>query len=262
MTNRRRLVAFTLIELLVVIAIIAILASMLLPALANGKANAHRAACINNQRQLILSWHKYAGDHDDRVVTSFRPDPGDSNATLPWVYGTGHPDYNAITNPVNLTSKSIAAFAYYIDTPQVYKCPADRNRVQDAPTIRTYALNNYVGNDEKFCVDYGFQLMYRTQDIYRPTDIFIFQDVNPQSICYSSFFVRMLTNDNGFYHYPGFHHRNSGVVAFADGHVEAHVWQDEETRRTFTDWVAIHGDEVRPDNPDLLWLREHTTIPE
>ena len=79
-TRPRR--GFTLVELLVVIGIIALLLSILLPALNKAREDAKRVRCLSNQRQLVMAWQMYASENKGKLVGSNTP----AYPANPWWY--------------------------------------------------------------------------------------------------------------------------------------------------------------------------------
>jgi hypothetical protein len=88
----------------------------------------------------------------------------------------------------------------------------------------------------------------------QPSEIFVFADMNPASLCHPAFVVSPLW----FYHLPSVSHNGSGVLTFADSHVETHRWTSPETRRP--DYSLFNHFQGDPKNPDLNWLLGHASV--
>ena len=260
--NRRD--GFTLTELLVVIVTVAIL-GLLLPAIAGTKPNSQAFQCLENLRQLTLGWQMYAGDNSGKLA------PGGDQQTQPatptdpkilpggiWVQWC--PGIMNIFN-INATNFIQAGAIYpYVNTINVYKCPADHSFIRFGPNLypklRSYSMNCYlspilpwtsVGLD-------GTRNFYNDTDDTKPgpSMTYVFIGENEYSIN-DSFFVSDPNQGNYWQDIPATRHAGSSGLSYADGHSEMKRWTDSSILG-YTGFIGqLSGN---PNSSDAAWLQQ------
>jgi prepilin-type N-terminal cleavage/methylation domain-containing protein len=236
--------AFTLVELLVVIAIIALLLTILLPAMSIAKKKATAVVCLANQHNLLIAWRMYADENNGRIVGA---SPGLTPQTPPWGFTgpgyswacTSQTDSGVSVRPEDSTVEEkingirLGLLYEYLRSEKVYHCPGD-TRYRETQTYysghtgmgayRTYSI---VGGLHGAALSKGYVISEMSQ-IRRPAGKYVFveeADGRGENIGSWSLYLSAAGWTDPF----AIWHRDSSTLGYADGHAILRLWRDQTT---------------------------------
>jgi type II secretory pathway pseudopilin PulG len=237
-----------LIELLLVIAIIAILASLLMPALATAKFKGKRTACLSNLKQSALSFQMYSADNGGKLARNYPLAESGGNC---WVLGDMKVSYDA-TNTAIIRQGKLFPYANQVT---LYRCPTDPSRVNDEPRVRSYSMNGWIGSRymETYQRPSGFRTFVRDSELSAagPAMLWVIADEHEVSIDDAWFLVTM-DDSRPFASFPATRHERGYGLNFADGHAEFYKLRDPPTQ--------LADGQTSPYNSDWQRLKQVTTI--
>jgi prepilin-type N-terminal cleavage/methylation domain-containing protein len=248
---------FTLVELLVVIAIVAVLASLLLPALAKAKQRAHGAVCLGNMRQLTLAWILYADDHEDWLVPN---DP--ENVEPRWTWCRGYMRYG---NPQGTNAAFLreGALGKYVGSLGSFKCPGDKSLTPLSsgkhPRVRSYGMNGVMGSLARRAGVVDGELLLKRSDFARVgrPEYYVFIDLHEDFIDVCNVSVGGHPVGLLWDFAPAVRHGRGGTMSFTDGRAEIRRWRDPRLHLPVTGNQQVGL--ATPDSEDWVWLWQRTT---